>query len=92
MLGGVNRKRDRDLRSKKSKSASSTSAAVLESNGSEINFPKKSMEDMAAGFSSILFALGETNDEEETAEDMAEDIFAAFKDAEEKQKKKKHKR
>jgi hypothetical protein len=88
MFGGVGRREDRKKSNSKKANTSSTTSVVLDSNGVPIDFSRKSIEELAQGFTSLLYALGETNDEDETADDIAEDIFLAFQDAKIKQKRK----
>jgi len=88
MFGGVNRKRSNKSYGKGKKNVNSSNAAqaaIIEIDKKRVQVERESIEEIAQGFSEILFSLGETNDEEKYTEEMTEDIFDAFKTVEKNQ-------
>jgi hypothetical protein len=63
----------------------------VQKNKKKFKIGKGKIKDISKGLAEIAFSMGETNDPEEFAEIMAEDIFEAFKDVAERQKKKQKK-
>lgn len=63
-------------------------SVVLGINKKKVTVKKGKIKDIAAGLAEVAYSMGETNDPEEYAEEMAEDILEALKDAEGKRIKK----
>ena len=71
--------------------AKAESSVLLSIQGKEVAIHFKRIKKVAKGMAKMAFLLGETNDEEEYAEEVAEDVFEALKMyGKRKQKKKKN--
>lgn len=56
-----------------------------------IQVRRSKIKDVARGLAEIAYSMGQTNDPDEFAEEMTENIYSAFKKVKEKQTKKKKK-
>ena len=68
------------------------SSVVMDIHKKKVEIKKSSIKDIAKGLAEVAYSLGETNDPDEFAEDMAEDILIALKQVKERQEKKKKKK
>jgi hypothetical protein len=57
-------------------------SAILGINKKKVKIKRGKIKDVAKGLAEIAFSMGETNDPEEYAEQMTEDILEAFKSIE----------
>jgi len=81
-IGGLRPKRpnsDFEHSNNASNIADATSV-VLDIKKQKVKIKKTKIKDVAKGLAEIAFSMGETNDPDEYAEQMTEDILAAFKD------------
>jgi GTP cyclohydrolase I len=74
------------------KSNINTQSVSLLVNGKEVIVSYSRLKKIVRGLSKMAYLTGETNNEEEYQEEVAEDIFEALKLLEKKDKKKKKKR
>ena len=70
--------------------AEGASSIVLEVKKKQINIEKKDIKNVAHSLAEIAFSMGNTNEPEEFAEFVEEDIIEAFKKAKKKREKKGH--
>jgi len=69
-----------------------TGSVTLEINKRKVKVKRAKIKDIAQGLAEIAYSMGETNDPEEYAEDITEDILEALKKAEENREQKKKKK
>ena len=65
-------------------SASAASSVVLNLKKKRVKVNRSKVKDVAMGLAEIAFSMGETNDPEEYAEQMTQDIMAGLHQASEK--------
>ena len=80
-----------EKRKHSSHSIADTSSVIFEINQQTVQVKKAKIKDIARGLAEVAYSMGDTNNPEEFAEVMAEDIFAGLKEAEKRRKKKKSK-
>jgi hypothetical protein len=69
--------------------AAEAASVVLGIHKKKVKITKSKIRDITSGLAEIAYSLGETNDPEEYAELITEDILEAFKEVEKRQNKKK---
>ncbi len=62
-------------------------SVILDINQKKVKVRKAKIQDIARGLAEIAFSMGETNNPEEFAKTMAEDIFEGIKKAAKRRKK-----
>lgn len=66
--------------------AKGASEVVFEIKKKRVDIKKSKIKEIALGLAEVAYSLGETNDVEEFANDMTENIFEAMKKVKEKKK------
>lgn len=61
-------------------------SVILELNKKKVKIRRSKIRDMISGFAEIAYDIGETNDPEKYAEEMADAIFGAYNKVSKKQK------
>jgi glucan biosynthesis protein len=72
--------------------AASAASVILGINKKKVKIHKAKIRDVARGLAEVAYSMGETNDPDEFADIMAEDIYEALKSIEEKHDKTKKKK
>ena len=66
--------------------AASAMSVILELNNKNVKIRRSKIRDLVGGLAEIAYDLGETNDPEQFADEMADAIFGAYKKVAQKQK------
>ena len=72
--------------------AADAASVVLGINKKKVKIHKAKIKDVAKGLAEVAYSMGETNDPDEFAELMAEDILEALKEVKKRKEKKKKKK
>ena len=79
------------LQSNSNVNAADAASVVLGINKKKVKIKKAKIKDVAKGLAEIAYSMGETNDPDEFAELVADDIYEALKKVQKKREKKKKK-
>ena len=91
-IGGLRPKRPNSdwdrVKEGQADSIADATSVVLDIKKKKVKIQKTKIKDVADGLAEIAFSMGETNNPDEYAEQMAEEILAAFKEVQSNAEKK----